>query len=53
MKMVSRVLLRYILLHTFLALVLAAGNTFAEKKYDPGVTDTEVKLGSSMSRNSG
>ena len=48
MKMLARVLLRYILRHTFLALVLAAGNTFAEKKYDPGVTDTEVKLGQTM-----
>src|SRR5215831_16321086 len=31
-----------------LTLAVAAQATHAEKKYDPGVTDTEIKLGQTM-----
>ena len=31
-----------------LAVVLLAGPTAAQKKYDPGASDTEIKLGQTM-----
>jgi branched-chain amino acid transport system substrate-binding protein len=34
--------------HSLLALALAAGPALAEKKYGPGVTDTEIKIGQTM-----
>ena len=34
--------------HTLLALTLVSGPALAEKKYGPGVTDTEIKIGQTM-----
>ena len=34
--------------HALLALMLAAGPAFPEKRYGPGVTDTEIKIGQTM-----
>jgi branched-chain amino acid transport system substrate-binding protein len=34
--------------HALLALMLAAGPAFAEKKYGPGVTDIEITIGQTM-----
>jgi hypothetical protein len=34
--------------HALIALALAAGPALAEKKYGPGVTDTEIKVGQTM-----
>jgi ABC-type branched-subunit amino acid transport system substrate-binding protein len=34
--------------HTLLALMLATGPALGEKKYGPGVTDTEIKIGQTM-----
>ena len=30
------------------AAILESGNTIAQKKYDPGATDTEIKIGNIM-----
>jgi len=34
--------------YALLAFMLAAGPALAEKKYGPGVTDTEIKIGESL-----
>jgi ABC-type branched-subunit amino acid transport system substrate-binding protein len=41
-------LVRFLVLHALLALTLATGTALAAKKYGPGVTDTEIKLGQTM-----
>ena len=33
---------------TFCLLIAAAGTVAAQKKYDPGVTDAEIKIGQTM-----
>src|SRR5690348_12939055 len=45
--MKPRVSISKLATHALLALTLAAGPAIAEKKYDPGATDTEIKLGQS------
>jgi ABC-type branched-subunit amino acid transport system substrate-binding protein len=44
----GRVSVRVVVLHALLVLALATGTALAAKKYGPGVTDTEIKLGQTM-----
>ena len=44
----TRTFIRNVVLHALFAVTLAAGNAVADKKYGPGVTDTEIKLGQTM-----
>ena len=46
MKM--RASIRKVAIHALLALTLAAATALAEKRYGPGVTDTEIKIGQTM-----
>lgn len=40
--------IRKVAIHAILALTVAAGPALADKKYGPGVTDTEIKIGQTM-----
>jgi branched-chain amino acid transport system substrate-binding protein len=48
MRFASRKCCRGIALNLLLGLALAAGSALADKRYGPGVTDTEIKLGQTM-----
>ena len=48
MNIDPRIFIRYLVSHALIGLMFVAGHALAEKKYGPGVTDTEIKLGQTM-----
>src|SRR5262245_19548478 len=48
MDVTPRISINEFLIRGVLTLALTAGPVLAEKKYDPGVTDAEIKIGQTM-----